>query len=217
VNFIADARKVAFHELGHAVAALLCGEQVVAVHLALAGEHAFSDWHNRQDCQCHGLCETGLRPFSHDVARRLLDQDPDRWWSKLWARSVNFVFFCAAGPIAEAKSQGVELNSIALTRTDALQADFARAADCLVPFEEDSQERLRMAWRLWEASAAIIAQPRIWQAICITAPLLTPQPGEPARLLGSDLQVRVRAYLPDLPQEPISRVIPALKRAADEL
>jgi hypothetical protein len=210
-------RAVAYHEIGHAIAALMCGEKVMAVHVASAGPAEFQDVHGRDPLGCCGLCETGLRPFRTAIARSRLEESPKRWWPVIWARALNHAFFCGAGLMAEAKSQGIPLTRIGLTHAEGWRSDLDRAMAGFEAFEADPEEREDMVWSLWEQSAALIAKPTTWQTICILAQKATPRGAEIVRLSGDAIEERARAYISGLPDAPLTTVIPTLAGVSSRL
>jgi len=140
-----------------------------------------------------GLAETTLNAQSPEIVRAILEGSPeqDAW---LWARAVNVVFHCGAGPAAEARVAHVSFVAVCLSRSAA--GDFNHADLALQPFIANAADRQQLIWHLWEAGRRIIVARDVWPAVEAVAQEV---------LAGGlrDLNAVARELLPDAPASPL--------------
>ena len=148
---------VAYHEAGHAVAALLCGEVIHSIKVRRKANDPIVDRHGGVAADALGGAEVsgGFGPEAS-----MLIPDPGLTLP-LMARALNRIFVTGAGIAAERK---VAKQSRGFLSAGA-EHDYEHACYMLALFGYNRQDQYEMVDEIWEATGPLIARGPAWQAV----------------------------------------------------
>lgn len=194
----------AFHEAGHAVAHVgLLGE--VCYEVSAFAEPTLTYDDRGRAMTVMGLCQTSFGNQPPELTVQELLYCPERA-PRAFARAVNRVFSCAAGPFAQAELLGDGDLFDEVFFPDGGDGDLKHAHDALLPFFAYEIERWDVLGRIWCRTREIMRQPKVWAAVEDVACELIGLEGRQAldgeivhAIIGCDLHGRSLRMRPIIP------------------
>lgn len=173
----------AYHEAGHAVAHVgLLGEVCYDVRAFAEPTLTYDD--RGRAMTVMGLCQTSFGSQPPELTVQDLLDRPERA-PIAFARAINRVFSCAAGPFAQAELVGGD----DLFDEDGGDGDLEHAQDALLSFYEDEGERWDVLDHVWRRTRDIMRRPQVWAAVEAVASQLIALGGREA--LDGDIVHRI--------------------------
>lgn len=173
------SRATAYHEAGHAVAALMLGEGVHAIHIhngaapfvsrkGIASEPVLGAVEDTTGAPHPYLALLTLEGVARGAAaNRSAPKCPHTvqgMWPQMWAKAVNSVFVLGAGIAAEAKHARAAYAPAAIWGTAAAGDRLAADRD-LGLFVADAGERERSVQAIWSATRSLVTAGSAWAAV----------------------------------------------------
>jgi hypothetical protein len=192
-------RATAFHEAGHAAAALLCGEGIYNIHIGVP-ETGFriEDSRGRVRNDIWGLAETTLSSEPPELIRAKLSAIP-QMRGPIIANVFNNVFVDGAGPAAEAKHVHTSVAAVLLSGT--ASDDWEHSLESVEALGYTAHEARKMVGEVWSATGRLVTGKRAWSAVTALAEAAL------SGRAGDDLDDIGLAHLPHAPVRPFGTPI----------
>ncbi len=194
-------KNVAYHEAGHAVAALLIGEFIHSIKVAPSSAPDRVTDRKGRELQACGLAETSMS-FNPGIAQMIQGAYPEMHLLMV-ARACNAVFVAGAGVAAEAK--GLKISSFpsylaARYGEGSAATDYSNSISVWRSFGYREGEAEEMISEIWECSEKLIRRGAAWRAVTAIARAVLDGYGDCEEVDLTDIG---RAVLPDAPPRPL--------------
>lgn len=176
----AQQRRVVFHEAGHVVAALMCGESIYNVQLGRPEDDFLIEDRRGRFVDALGLTETTMDNHGNPYMVRAKLQGMPAARGPLIAAVFNSVFLDGAGYAAEAKLARWSTAARAVAAFGS--SDWDSAMDSVMALGIDEATSQKLVLEVWGETSKIIRGPRGWPAVEAVASAIFA--GQPADEIG---------------------------------